>query len=226
MCNNTNKLHQKEDINKLKMIITQINDLTNKLQYNHYQNSFNEAQQILETFQNDIQSLPPIDIGNISQTFEEIYQSIQQIIQQLVEEDNGSEYDTCEEILDDYYEEKEEIKEMNYCLKVYNDNEEETISKRMHNADAGFDLYYSGTRVLTIPPQQTVLIDTKIAMEIPTRTVCQIFSRSSLAKIGLNVQGDTIDAGYTGNIGILLHNNSQQSYDILPNARIAQAVFL
>ena len=142
----------------------------------------------METFQNDIQSLPPIDIGNISQTFEEIYQSIQQITQQLVEEDNGSEYDTCEEILDDYYEEKEEIKEMNYCLKVYNDNEEGTIPKRIHNADAGFDLYYSGTGVLTVSPQQTVLIDTKIAIEISTIKFSQGFHLQKLVSTFKMVQ--------------------------------------
>ena len=167
---------QKENIDELEITINQTNDLTNELQYNRYQNTLNETQQILKTFQQDIQSLPTIDIGNISQTFEEIYQSIQQITQQLEEEaNNDSEYETCEEILNEYYEEEEEIKEMNYCLKIYNDNEEGILPKRIHNTDAGYDLYYPGIETLTISPQQTLLVDIKIASKFQMEQFVKYF---------------------------------------------------
>ncbi|CAG8565454.1 11650_t:CDS:2 [Ambispora gerdemannii] len=39
-------------------------------------------------------------------------------------------------------------------------------------------------------------------------------------------EGGTIDARYTGNIGVLLYNNSTLLYVIRPNERIIQTVFL
>ena len=51
-------------------------------------------------------------------------------------------------------------------------------------------------------------------------------SRFSLAKKGIEVKGETIDADFTENIRVLLYNNSTTSYTIQPQERIAQAVFL
>ena len=51
-------------------------------------------------------------------------------------------------------------------------------------------------------------------------------SRFSLTKKGIEVKAGTIDSGYTGNIGVLLYNNSQVPHTIQPQERIAQAVFL
>ena len=73
---------------------------------------------------------------------------------------------------------------------------------------------YPGEKSLNIYPQQTIFIDTKIVMEIPNRTFCQLKSRSSLAMKGIEVKAGTLDAGYIGNIGILLHNNSNKMYQI------------
>ena len=63
-------------------------------------------------------------------------------------------------------------------------------------------------------------------MEIPKGTFCQLKSRSSLAIKGIEVKAGTLDASYTGNVGILLYNNSINTYQIQPNERIAQAIFL
>ena len=47
-----------------------------------------------------------------------------------------------------------------------------------------------------------------------------------MAKKGVEVKAGTIDAGYTGDIGIYLFNNSNTTQQIQPNERIAQAIFL
>ncbi|KAG9304374.1 hypothetical protein G9A89_019936 [Geosiphon pyriformis] len=69
-------------------------------------------------------------------------------------------------------------------------------------------------------------IDLKIAVEIPPGIMVQMASRSSLAKKGINVQGGVIDSGYTGNLMVLLQNNSEKPYTIESKEKIAQAIFL
>ena len=111
-------------------------------------------------------------------------------------------------------------------IKVYLDKEKGKESEKAYNTDAGFDLRYPEKEKLEIKPGKIAFINSYIAMEIPENTYCQLVSRSSLAKQGIEVKGGTIDAGYTGNIGIILYNNSDETYIIQPNEKIAQAVFL
>ena len=115
---------------------------------------------------------------------------------------------------------------MNLMIKMYNDKEKGKLPERAHPTDAGFDVRYPGETPIQVTPRQTVLIDLHIAFEVPVGTICQLMSRSSLAKKGIEVKGGTIDAGYTGNIGVLIYNNSEEPYQIEPNERVAQAVFL
>ena len=111
-------------------------------------------------------------------------------------------------------------------IKVYLDKEKGKEPEKAHNTDAGFDLRYPEDKPLEIKPGKITFIDSYIAIEIPENTYCQLVSRSSLAKQGIEIKGGIIDAGYTGNIGIILYNNSDQTYIIQPNEKIAQAVFL
>ena len=74
-------------------------------------------------------------------------------------------------------------------------------------------------------PYEAIFINTHIAIKILTGSFCQLKSRSSLAKKGIEVKAGTIDAGYTGDIGILLYNNTGLTYQIRPNEKIAQAIF-
>jgi deoxycytidine triphosphate deaminase len=94
-------------------------------------------------------------------------------------------------------------------IKVFDNNGKGRLPERAHETDAGFDLKYSGSEDLTIPPFETIIIDSQIAIEVPKGTFCQLASRSSLARKGIEVKAGTIDAGYTGNIKILVYNNSQ-----------------
>jgi len=111
-------------------------------------------------------------------------------------------------------------------IKVFDDNGKGILPEKAHETDAGFDLKYPETTPLIIQPKDIVKIDSHIAIEIPMGTYCQLASRSSLARKGIEVKAGIIDAGYTGNIGILLTNNSSTPYTIQPNEKIAQAIFL
>lgn len=80
---------------------------------------------------------------------------------------------------------------------------------------------------LVIEPGQTVLIKTGFALQVPTGYEVQIRSRSGLSlKRGLVVSNSpgTIDSDYSGEIGVILHNNSELYQQIGHGDRIAQMV--
>ncbi|MDO5126426.1 MAG: dUTP diphosphatase [Eubacteriales bacterium] len=92
---------------------------------------------------------------------------------------------------------------------------------------AGADLYACIDENITIQPQQTVLVPTGLAMEIPEGYAGLIYARSGLAsKKGLapaNKVG-VVDADYRGEVMVALHNHSSIATTIEPNERIAQLV--
>ena len=92
---------------------------------------------------------------------------------------------------------------------------------------AGWDLYAATDA--TIAPHSTVKISTDIAIEIPTGYFGAVFARSGLAtKQGLrpaNCVG-VIDSDYRGPIIVALHNDMDQTREILSGDRIAQLVFI
>jgi dUTP pyrophosphatase len=95
-----------------------------------------------------------------------------------------------------------------------------------HLGDAGVDLRAAGDAVV-IPPLGRALVPTGLSFEIPLGYEIQIRPRSGLAaRIGLTVLNapGTIDAGYRGEVSIVLFNASDQPVTIAPGDRIAQAV--
>ncbi|NJN32324.1 MAG: dUTP diphosphatase [Synechococcales cyanobacterium RM1_1_8] len=99
------------------------------------------------------------------------------------------------------------------------------LPKYAHPGDAGLDLYaLAGDR---IEPGQTALVATGIAIALPPNTEAQIRPRSGLAlKHSLTVLNSpgTVDAGYRGEIKIILINHGQTAFEIEPGMRIAQMV--
>ncbi|KAG9284538.1 hypothetical protein G9A89_014142 [Geosiphon pyriformis] len=95
-----------------------------------------------------------------------------------------------------------------------------------HNTDTEFDLKYSGKEAIKLEPNLCTCIDLKIALKILATTMVQLASRSSLAKKGINIRGEIIDAEYVGNIIAMLQNDSEKTYIIEPNKKITQAIFL
>jgi len=95
-----------------------------------------------------------------------------------------------------------------------------------HGGDSGMDLV-NADETVTILPGERALIPAGIKVAVPKGYEIQIRSRSGLAlKKGLMVLNSpgTIDAGYRGEIGVILLNTSNEAAEIKHGARIAQAV--
>lgn len=102
------------------------------------------------------------------------------------------------------------------------------LPTRSYPTDAGADLYAAEN--VFIPKGQTVTVKTDIALDIPEDHVVKIESRSGLAAKGIFATAGVVDASYTGNIGVVLNNfsnnsgvyNGQEGYQITKGDRIAQ----
>ena len=94
-----------------------------------------------------------------------------------------------------------------------------------HPGDAGMDV--RSIEELTIPPGGRALVHTGLVMQLPPDAEAQVRPRSGLAlKHGvtvLNAPG-TIDAGYRGEVGVLLINLSGEDFVVNDGERIAQMV--
>lgn len=94
-----------------------------------------------------------------------------------------------------------------------------------HPDDAGMDV--CACEAVTIVPGARTLVRTGLVMELPGGHEVQMRPRSGLAlKHGitlLNTPG-TIDAGYRGEIGVILINHGQATFQVTPGMRMAQMV--
>lgn len=96
---------------------------------------------------------------------------------------------------------------------------------RKHYDDAGADLH-SFEDVL-IPAGEQRMVGTGVSIKLPEGTVGFITPRSGLAgKHGLTVLNapGTVDAGYTGELKVILINHSKEDYTVNVGERIAQLV--
>lgn len=91
--------------------------------------------------------------------------------------------------------------------------------------DAGADLV--ANEAATIPAKGRALVKTGIKIAIPAGYVGLVHPRSGLAlKSGITVLNTpgTIDAGYRGEIGVILFNTTSEDFDVAAGDRIAQLV--
>ena len=95
-----------------------------------------------------------------------------------------------------------------------------TLPTRAHPDDAGLDLY--ALEEATLEPGRGAHVKTGIAVELPPGTAGLIADRSSMARRGLKTAGGVIDAGYRGEIGVLLWNVSPEPHTVKRGDRIAQ----
>lgn len=99
------------------------------------------------------------------------------------------------------------------------------LPERAHPGDAGLDLFAAAD--VDIPPGEARLVGTGLAIELPPGTEGQIRPRSGLALrhavTVLNAPG-TVDAGYRGEIGILLVNHGREAFRVRQGMRVAQLV--
>lgn len=106
-------------------------------------------------------------------------------------------------------------------LKVKKLDTEAKIPLRARADDAGLDLYSNEDVVLK--SQERRAIKTGIALEIPSGCVGLIWDRSSVPlHFGLKTAGGVVDAGYRGEIQVIMMNLSQESVPIEKGQKIAQ----
>ena len=94
-----------------------------------------------------------------------------------------------------------------------------------HASDAGMDV--RSVRELVIPPGGRALVPTGLVVNLPAGYEAQVHPRSGLAlKAGVTVLNSpgTIDAGYRGEIGVILANFGQDDFKVNVGDRIAQLV--
>ena len=94
-----------------------------------------------------------------------------------------------------------------------------------HAGDAGMDV--TSAEALTIPRGGRALVHTGLVIMLEDGWEAQVRPRSGLAlKAGvtvLNTPG-TIDAGYRGEVGVILANFGENAFEVKPGDRIAQIV--
>ncbi|KAG9300326.1 hypothetical protein G9A89_011399 [Geosiphon pyriformis] len=111
-------------------------------------------------------------------------------------------------------------------FKYFNNNRQEIKPKKAHEIDAGYDLRYPDKDTLVLKPKSLTKINLKIALEILPGAMVQIASRSFLASKEINVKEGIINAGYTGDIKVILQNKTDKLFNIEHAEKIAQAIYL
>lgn len=113
------------------------------------------------------------------------------------------------------------------AMKVVRLHPDAQIPGYAHVDDSGMDLVAIASQ--TIAPHQSALVPIGIAIEIPIGTEAQVRPRSGLALnhavTVLNTPG-TVDAGYRGEIKVIMINHGERSFQIEKGMKIAQMVIM
>jgi dUTP pyrophosphatase len=99
-----------------------------------------------------------------------------------------------------------------------------TLPTRAHPDDAGLDLY--ALEDAEFGPGEGKVVKTGVAVAIPEGHVGLVCDRSSMAKRGLKTAGGVIDAGYRGELGVMLWNIARQQQGLKRGERIAQLLVI
>ena len=108
-------------------------------------------------------------------------------------------------------------------------SETATIPTRGSEYAAGYDLYADLKENVEIEAHETKLIPTGIAVSIPDGYFGGVFARSGLSLKEMLRPGNctgVVDSDYRGEIGVILHNDSNETRYVKPNERIAQLVVI
>ena len=99
--------------------------------------------------------------------------------------------------------------------------------RRAHPTDAGLDLY--ARRPVRLEPGEHATVDTGVAVAIPDGYAGLVLPRSGLASrygVGLVNAPGLIDAGYRGELRVVLINHGRERCPISRGDRIAQLVIV
>ena len=64
----------------------------------------------------------------------------------------------------------------------------------------------------SIGPGETVVIPLGFGIDLPNGHTARMQVRTSVAKQGIMIQGCAIDAGYTGELSMIIHNISRETF--------------
>lgn len=93
---------------------------------------------------------------------------------------------------------------------------------RAHDLDAGIDLFTPVDFV--VPAHGFAFVDTGVHVELPWGTCGHVCSKSGLNRnFGITADG-TVDEGYTGAVGITVHNSGDSDYEFNRGDKVAQLV--
>lgn len=96
------------------------------------------------------------------------------------------------------------------------------MPERAHALDAGLDLFTPVDFV--VPAHGYAFVDTGVHVELPWSTDGHIRSKSGLNRdFGITADG-TVDEGYTGTVGVTLHNDGDEDHHFVRGNKIAQLV--
>ena len=102
---------------------------------------------------------------------------------------------------------------------------EDLLPAKAHADDAAFDLR---SRVeIELVPGRSMLVPTGLFLELPPGYEAQVRPRSGLAlkhDIMLTNSPGTVDAGYRGEVGVIMFNCGRTAFPIRRGDRIAQMV--
>jgi dUTP pyrophosphatase len=88
--------------------------------------------------------------------------------------------------------------------------------------DLGYDLY--AAEAITIPARGMGKVKTGIAVEFTSGHGALLRDRSSMASRGLAVTAGVIDAGYRGEIQVIMHNLSAEDVTINAGEKVVQMI--
>ena len=108
-------------------------------------------------------------------------------------------------------------------LSVIRKTETSKLPQKAHMGDLGYDVFADESVFLN--PGERSLISTGIAIKATNGKYGFILKdRSSMAVKGLFSHAGVIDAGYTGEIKVLLYNASNKPYEVIKGDKIAQMI--
>ena len=112
------------------------------------------------------------------------------------------------------------IEIIKYCKLDIN----ELIKKSDYDNDAGIDIKIKED--ITIEPFSTVTIACGFGLKLPTGVMAQMITRSSISKRNIVIGNAPIDASYTGEIHLMVSNNSNEKTSFNKGERLAQLVII
>ena len=113
---------------------------------------------------------------------------------------------------------------MQIKIKLY-ENCQDLMPRKAHCDDAAYDLHSRCD--IRLEPGRSTLVPSGVFIELPVGYEAQIRPRSGLAlkhDLMLTNSPGTIDAGYRGEIGVIMYNAGRETFQISRGDRIAQMV--